>query len=92
MGTIIGNKWLYIFRTKKGKSLEIGKVIKLNDETINEIFNKLKNKEIKEYFVKKEDFLPVRKVLVNRGDFKYIRGIALRGGDVMYEYTDDPRS
>ncbi|AGK52878.1 hypothetical protein B1NLA3E_05560 [Bacillus sp. 1NLA3E] len=71
---------------------KIGMVIELNEQTINEIFNKLKSKELNEFFVKKEDFLPVRKVLVNRDDFKHIRGIALRGGDVMYQYTDDPRS
>lgn len=71
---------------------KIGMVIELNEQTINEIFNKLKSKELNEFFVKKEDFLPVRKVLVNRDDFKHIRGIALRGGDVMYQYTDVPRS
>jgi hypothetical protein len=64
----------------------------MNVEAINEIFEKLKNKELNEYFVKKEDFLSVRSVLVQRSDFKHFRGTALRGGDVLYEYLDEARS
>lgn len=64
----------------------------MNDETIREQFEKLKNKELQEFLVKKEEFLVVRKILVDRDDFKYFRGTALRGGDVLYEYLDEPRS
>ncbi|MED1603806.1 hypothetical protein P4U90_00590 [Cytobacillus kochii] len=64
----------------------------MNASSIDEIINKLKNKEIEEYYVKKEDFLTFRSVIVKREDFKYIRGIAQRGGDVIYQYLTEPRS
>ncbi|MGJ7919691.1 hypothetical protein [Neobacillus sp. LXY-4] len=64
----------------------------MNEETINEKLEKLKNKELAELFVEKADFLSVRKVIVNRSDFKHFRGTALRGGDVLYQYLDEPRS
>lgn len=64
----------------------------MDEKTINEIMNKLKDKEISEYYVKKEDFLTFRSVIVKREDFKHIRGIAQRGGDVIYRYSDVARS
>lgn len=64
----------------------------MNDELIREKLEKLSNKELNELFVKKEEFLTVRKILVTREDFKHFRGTALRGGDVLYEYLDEPRS
>lgn len=64
----------------------------MNEETILEMLEKLKNKELKEFFVSKADFLTVRKLLVIREDFKHFRGTALRGGDVLYQYLDEPRS
>jgi hypothetical protein len=64
----------------------------MDEATINQMLDQLKNKQIKEFFVAKEDFLSVRKVLVNRSDFKHFRGTALRGGNVVYEYLDQPRS
>jgi hypothetical protein len=64
----------------------------MNEESINEIFDKLKNRELSEFNVKKEDFLSVRKVLVSRVDFKHFRGIAHHGGDITYQYMDEPRS
>lgn len=67
-------------------------VINLNDEQVNEILEMLKNGQLSEHFVKKEDFLDFRKVLVKRDDFKHFRGIAQRGGDVLYRFSKIPRS
>lgn len=64
----------------------------MNDEEISDTFDRLKSKQLSEYFVKKDDFLKVRKILVNRNDFKYFKGTALRGGDAVYQYLDEPRS
>lgn len=63
-----------------------------NEQHINEILDKLKSGEISEYYVKKEEFLLARSVIVKRPDFKHIRGIAQRGGDVIYKYLSTPRS
>lgn len=65
---------------------------KLNQEQINEILEMLKNHQLSEYYVKKNDFLEFRKEIVKRDDFKHFRGIAQRGGDVLYQYLDIPRS
>lgn len=62
------------------------------EESINEILDSLKNGEIKEYLVEKEDFLSFRQVLIKREDFKHFRGIAQRGGSVLYQYLQEPRS
>lgn len=59
---------------------------------VNELLDKLKNGELAEYYVKKEDFLEFRSVLVSRPDFKHFRGIGQRGGDVLYQYLSEPRS
>lgn len=59
---------------------------------INEVLEKLKAGELSEYYVKKEDFLPFRQILVQREDFKNFRGIAQRSGDVLYQYLEAPRS
>lgn len=64
----------------------------MTDEHIVEMLDKLKNKELTEFFVSKEDFLSVRNVLVERVDFKHFRGIAQRGGAVIYQYSEVPRS
>lgn len=63
----------------------------MNEEKAKELLDKLKNGEITECYVKKEDFLTFRKVLVARDDFKHFRGIAQRGGDVIYHYLEDPK-
>ncbi|RSD28213.1 hypothetical protein [Mesobacillus subterraneus] len=52
----------------------------------------LKNREVEEIFVAKQDFMAFREVLVKREDFKHFRGIAQRGGDVLYQYLDEQRS
>jgi hypothetical protein len=61
-------------------------------EQILEVLEQLKNGIISEYHVSKEDFLPFRSVIVKREDFKHFRGIAQRGGHVIYQYLDSPRS
>ncbi|GGE70586.1 hypothetical protein [Priestia taiwanensis] len=57
-----------------------------------DVLNKLQNRELHEYRVKKDEFLTFRQVLIKREDFKHFRGIAKRGGDFVYTYLDEPRS
>ncbi len=64
----------------------------MNEQFINEILNKLRDKELIEYRVTNEQFLAFRKVLVERDDFKHFRGIAEHGGHVTYTYLTEPRS
>jgi hypothetical protein len=64
----------------------------MNAELVNEVLDKLRDGELSEYFVKKEDFLLFRQILVKREDFKHFRGIAQRGGDVLYRYLQEARS
>lgn len=64
----------------------------LDQELIQDILNQLKEKQISHYYVSKEDFLKFREVLVKRDDFKHFRGIGQRGGAVVYQYLDMPRS
>ncbi|MBS2968586.1 hypothetical protein J9317_07425 [Metabacillus sp. KIGAM252] len=64
----------------------------MDHQTINEMLNQLKNGERMEFPVSKEDFLPVREVLVKRDDFKHFRGIARHGGNTVYRYIETARS
>ncbi|WP_160720326.1 hypothetical protein [Bacillus sp. USDA818B3_A] len=64
----------------------------MNEELINQILNQLMTGELSEYYVKNEDFMEFRSVLVKRQDFKHFRGIGQRGGDVLYQYLKEPRS
>lgn len=64
----------------------------MNDQFVQEVLEKLKNGELSEFYVKKEDFMDFRQVLVKRDDFKHFRGIGQRGGDVLYQYLKEPRS
>ncbi|KAA0546691.1 abortive phage infection protein [Bacillus sp. BGMRC 2118] len=59
---------------------------------VEHILDKLRNREIEEYVVEKENFLSFREVLVNQDDFKHFRGIAGHGGIVTYTYVDEARS
>ncbi|MDQ0214836.1 hypothetical protein J2S13_001233 [Oikeobacillus pervagus] len=61
-------------------------------DSFNELMDQLKNGEIEKIYVKKEDFLTFRRLLVAREDFKHFRGIADRGGNVEYEYLEEARS
>ena len=64
----------------------------MNEDHIKEVLDKVMNGELSEYHVSKEEFLPVRNVIVRREDFKNFRGIAQRGGGVIYKYMEKPRS
>ncbi len=64
----------------------------MNQEEIERLFEQLKNGELTQLDVSKEDFLAFRSVLVKRNDFKHFRGIAHLGGSVTYEYLEEPRS
>ncbi|MBI0578293.1 hypothetical protein IEC97_13080 [Neobacillus cucumis] len=64
----------------------------LNEDAVNEILERLKAGTLSEYYVKQDDFMVFRQVLVKRKDFKHFRGIAQRGGDVLYQYLQVPRS
>lgn len=52
----------------------------------------LRNGELNEVYVKKEDFLSFRSVLVKQNDFKHFRGIAAQGGHTLYRYLETARS
>lgn len=64
----------------------------LEEELIKEILDRLMSGAISEYYVKNEEFMVFRQVLVKRKDFKHFRGIGQRGGDVLYQYLENPRS
>ncbi|MBT2687798.1 hypothetical protein J7I93_06375 [Bacillus sp. ISL-47] len=64
----------------------------MKEEHVQEVLDQLKEGVILEFHVSKEDFLPFRSVLVKREDFKHFRGIAQRGGHVVYQYLESPRS
>ncbi|WP_079508236.1 hypothetical protein [Mesobacillus jeotgali] len=64
----------------------------MDKEQAFRMLESLKNREVEEIFVARQDFMNFREVLVKRDDFKHFRGIAQRGGDVIYQYMDDPRS
>ncbi|PEN01699.1 abortive phage infection protein [Bacillus wiedmannii] len=64
----------------------------MDKELANAILDQLKNGEIKEYVVTKDVFYTFREVVVRREDFKHIIGNAQRGGQVIYTYSETPRS
>lgn len=64
----------------------------MDEQTIHEILDKLKNGELNEFHVGKEQFSAFRTVLVKRDDFKHFRGIAKQGGSVLFRYLQEPRS
>lgn len=64
----------------------------MNEERAQALLEQLKTGTLSEIFVKKDDFLVFRSALVKREDFKHFRGIGQRGGDVLYQYLDTPRS
>jgi hypothetical protein len=64
----------------------------MEEEQIIQVLDQLKNGEIREHYVNKEDFLDFRRILVKREDFKHYQGIARRGGDTLYRYLDQARS
>ncbi|MGG5253141.1 hypothetical protein ACQYAD_06560 [Neobacillus sp. SM06] len=64
----------------------------MNEESIQGLLDQLKSGALSELYVKKEDFLKFRSVLVKRPDFKHFRGIGQHGGHVIYQYIATPRS
>ncbi|MGE7602196.1 abortive phage infection protein [Peribacillus sp. NPDC097675] len=56
------------------------------------VLDKLANREMKEFRIKKEEFLSFREVLVQRADFKHFRGNAQHNGEVIYTYLEEARS
>ncbi|MFD6506843.1 MULTISPECIES: abortive phage infection protein [unclassified Bacillus (in: firmicutes)] len=64
----------------------------MDKQLANAILDQLKNGEIKEYVATKDVFYTFREVVVNREDFKHIIGNAQRGGQVIYAYSETPRS
>lgn len=54
------------------------------------LLEQLKQGEISSITVPKEDFLEMRKVLVEREDFKHFRGAAYHHGITIYTYTEEP--
>lgn len=64
----------------------------MKEQFVNEILDKLMTGELSEYYVKNEDFMEFRQVLVKRKDFKHFRGIGQHHGDVLYQYLQEPRS
>lgn len=59
---------------------------------IENILNQLKENEISEYRVSKEDFFTFQPVLLKRDDFKHFAGNAQRGGDIIFTYLAEERS
>ncbi len=64
----------------------------MNEESIQTLLDQLKSGTLSELYVKKEQFLEFRSVLVKRPDFKHFRGIGQHGGDAIYQYLETPRS
>ncbi|WP_018665323.1 hypothetical protein [Heyndrickxia acidiproducens] len=64
----------------------------MTEEEAGKLIAQLRNREISEFLIKREDFLSFRKVLVAQPDFKQFKGIAKHGGDVIYQYLEVPRS
>jgi hypothetical protein len=64
----------------------------MKEEYVSDILDRLKNGSLSEHYVSKEDFMDFRTVLVKRKDFKHFRGIGQRGGNVLYQYMETPRS
>ncbi|MEC1605569.1 hypothetical protein [Bacillus halotolerans] len=64
----------------------------MHPEDITEQIAQLRTGEIKELRVQKEHFLDFRAVLSKQDDFKHFRGIAQQGGDVVFQYLEQPRS
>ncbi|PRP49247.1 hypothetical protein C7B63_18665 [Bacillus halotolerans] len=64
----------------------------MRPEDITEQIAQLRTGEIKELRVQKEHFLDFRAVLSKQDDFKHFRGIAQQGGDVVFQFLEQPRS
>lgn len=61
-------------------------------ESYEEKLELLKNGSVKALEITKEEFLTFREVLIKREDFKHFSGNAQQGGNVIYTYSELPRS
>jgi len=68
--------------------IKIG-VVALNKEEIETIIEKLRNGEIEQYEVTKEEFSEFREVLIKQKDREQIRGEAKKGGGVVYTHVNE---
>ncbi|CAM4117192.1 abortive phage infection protein [Bacillus manliponensis] len=64
----------------------------MDKERANAILAQLKNGELEEYVLEKEDFYIFREVVVNHEDFKHFRGNAQHSGKIIYTYIEEARS
>ncbi len=64
----------------------------MSEAEILEQLQLLRDREIEEIHIEKDDFLTFRAILVKQKDFKQFRGIAKHGGNIDYRYLDSPRS
>lgn len=56
------------------------------------MIEQLKNGEIPNIEISKENFLLFREVLVKDDKFKHFRGVAQQGGGVVFTFLEEPRS
>ena len=61
-------------------------------DSYKQLLDQLRNKEIEQFEVTKEEFLAFREVLVKDPQFKHFRGEAQQGGNVIYTFLEIPRS
>ena len=61
-------------------------------EQYKQLLDQLRNGEIQQLEVKKEEFLAFREVLVKDAQFKHFRGEAQQGGNIIFTFLDVPRS
>ncbi|MFI8491844.1 abortive phage infection protein [Peribacillus butanolivorans] len=64
----------------------------MDAQEAKDVLDKLANREMDEFRIKKEDFLGFREVLVKREDFKHFRGNAQHNGEIIYTYLEAARS
>ncbi|MBK5445697.1 MULTISPECIES: hypothetical protein [unclassified Peribacillus] len=64
----------------------------MDAQEAKDVLDKLANREMNEFRIKKEDFLGFREVLVKREDFKHFRGNAQHNGEIIYTYLEEARS
>ncbi|NPC92344.1 hypothetical protein HOO54_08940 [Bacillus sp. WMMC1349] len=64
----------------------------MTDEHVIDFIKQLREGDIHELRVKKEDFLFFRSILTKQEDFKHFHGVAQRGGDIIFQYMTEPRS
>ncbi|MCA1056641.1 hypothetical protein LCM10_16785 [Rossellomorea aquimaris] len=64
----------------------------MEEKDILQMIESLRNNEVEEIRVGKDDFLSFRSVLVKQSDFKHFRGIAEHGGNIRYRYLETARS